>query len=84
MLIGLLILASASSLILKTYLWESWIRDGPTEPVPELGAVHPYSDHGRIVYLDRNKQVIYYGMPFFTLILAGGIWWGFGARRGRS
>lgn len=56
------------------YLWQEWVKNGPTEMNESAGVIYPYNDHGRIVYFDLRQRIIYYGLPIILFGVGGMIW----------
>ena len=58
----------------RNYLWQDWVKNGPTEMNESAGIIYPYNDHGRIIYFDLRQRIIYYGLPIALFGLGGIIW----------
>jgi hypothetical protein len=69
-----------SLIIVDSLMWQSWIKNGPTQQDESQGIVYEYNDHGRIVYLDSTHMILYRGTPIAGFGLAAILWFAVGRR----
>ena len=74
-LIGVFGLCLGIGLVIAgNFMWDSWIKNGPTQMDEARGIIYPYNHGGRIVYLDFKQRSLIYGIPIIGLGVGAIVW----------